>query len=191
MDASGACEVDTEPRDPWQDRMEELMEEVNALKLQIAENSRGRYSTTEADRHNTAYNSKLINHRPQATLRRTHSPMRAAAHHSDRTPQQRYTESTPTAQRWQQRPNASQQEDRHYSRRTEKYSPDGMQERRSATQSVGIRCWNCGELGHGFRDCRKAQNTLFCYRCGQKGYASRSCPACHAKQGNFKSWNQL
>jgi hypothetical protein len=39
-------------------------------------------------------------------------------------------------------------------------------------------CWNCGTVGHLFRDCESAERRLFCYRCGKPGTVSPKCPDC-------------
>jgi len=45
-----------------------------------------------------------------------------------------------------------------------------------------MKCWNCGEENHAFRDCRK-EKKIFCYGCGQPGVRKSSCPKCGSKNG--------
>lgn len=43
-------------------------------------------------------------------------------------------------------------------------------------------CWNCGKVGHGFRECLMEPQGLFCFKCGHKGVRLYNCPKC--PQGN-------
>lgn len=38
-----------------------------------------------------------------------------------------------------------------------------------------FKCWNCGEVGHGSRDCRKPK-IFKCYQCGKQGHRKFECP---------------
>lgn len=47
----------------------------------------------------------------------------------------------------------------------------------TSDQIAGGKCWNCGQAGHRFRQC-KEQKRLFCYRCGEKQVTIKSCTKC-------------
>lgn len=57
--------------------------------------------------------------------------------------------------------------------------------------STRLNCWNCQEVGHGWRQCPRPRN-IFCYGCGNMGRTIRSCERCtrssnsqeNAQQGN-------
>ncbi|XP_058834657.1 uncharacterized protein LOC131691918 [Topomyia yanbarensis] len=57
-------------------------------------------------------------------------------------------------------------------------------------QRIVITCWNCDEDGHRFMDCTKPQAILFCYRCGRKGYSLRSCFTCRTDAVNYQAENE-
>jgi hypothetical protein len=52
-----------------------------------------------------------------------------------------------------------------------------------------LKCWNCEEKGHNFRDCLKERRQYFCYNCGNKGVTSSRCPICR-NLGNSKGGRQ-
>ena len=45
--------------------------------------------------------------------------------------------------------------------------------------SSGIKCWNCADFGHYFRDCSK-QRKKFCFSCGENGVIRSTCPKCRS-----------
>lgn len=48
--------------------------------------------------------------------------------------------------------------------------------------SVNMRCWNCRQTGHIFRNCRIPKQRLFCYVCGKFGVISKDC-GCKGNDG--------
>jgi len=45
------------------------------------------------------------------------------------------------------------------------------------------KCWNCSEMGHGFRQCSQPKR-VFCLRCGKPEVFTPQCPNCAAKSKN-------
>lgn len=43
-----------------------------------------------------------------------------------------------------------------------------------------LKCWNCGEENHGYRDCTK-ELKIFCFGCGETGVKKASCSKCQSK----------
>lgn len=43
-----------------------------------------------------------------------------------------------------------------------------------------LKCWNCSEDNHGYRDCTK-ELKIFCFGCGETGVKKASCPKCQSK----------
>ncbi|KAK9048337.1 hypothetical protein SSX86_032700 [Deinandra increscens subsp. villosa] len=46
-----------------------------------------------------------------------------------------------------------------------------------SSSSQQLTCWNCGQSGHRFRNC-KVPKRVFCFSCGRENVTSRSCPSC-------------
>lgn len=46
-------------------------------------------------------------------------------------------------------------------------------------------CWNCDQLGHGYRECPVLPTGYFCYKCGLKGVISTYCTRCHPENGSM------
>lgn len=64
---------------------------------------------------------------------------------------------------------------------------------REDSEGVNARwaCWNCQEVGHGWRQCTKSRN-VFCYGCGFLGRTIRSCERCSrvsSSQSNVQQGN--
>ncbi|XP_075161622.1 uncharacterized protein LOC142234380 [Haematobia irritans] len=43
---------------------------------------------------------------------------------------------------------------------------------------TNIKCWNCGTIGHTFKQCSAEQRGYFCFRCGQSGVTTPQCNNC-------------
>lgn len=43
-----------------------------------------------------------------------------------------------------------------------------------------LKCWNCSEENHGYRDCTK-ELKIFCFGCGETGVKKASCSKCQSK----------
>ncbi|XP_062713646.1 uncharacterized protein LOC134290505 [Aedes albopictus] len=193
----------------WQDKMEQLLQQVYTLKGQLDRKQTKLGSSSQGQ-------SRITSPQHSSTIRPIPQPQ--AVQHQ---------------QRWQpgQRQEACQQE-RVRSYTTHVYQPaqssgelahnrqyqpgwqaeqqpSGWQQERSIShqnpqvtvqnssqQSVGyggrpiMTCWNCDEEGHRFMDCPKPQAILFCYRCGRKGYSLRSCFTCRTDAGNQQAGNR-
>lgn len=42
-----------------------------------------------------------------------------------------------------------------------------------------VNCWNCGQEGHVFQDCKRIRKGKFCYKCGTKDTMFWDCNNCH------------
>lgn len=58
--------------------------------------------------------------------------------------------------------------------------PSTSRNRRSNFSVNSISCWNCGDLGHKFTECRKPREKSFCFRCGKAGVTKYNC-GCSSK----------
>lgn len=45
-----------------------------------------------------------------------------------------------------------------------------------------VKCHNCGEKGHLFRNCKKPRRGIFCYKCGKSEVTAKEC-SCQSKNG--------
>lgn len=45
-----------------------------------------------------------------------------------------------------------------------------------------MKCFNCQEMGHGFRKCPKERVGKFCFRCGKPDVTTNDCVECPKKQ---------
>ncbi|XP_062698108.1 uncharacterized protein LOC134284019 [Aedes albopictus] len=195
------------PEDNWQHNIDELMEQVNALKLNIERRSArpsfaarderqprptDRYNRTEADVLRVA---RQYTREAQTAAQQQRSQ---TASYQTRLPQQQQ-EQPLRAQGWQARqwmPSSDQSDN---NQRTQRLLPEParqredrqiQQEEATNGQRIAMLCWNCDEEGHRFMDCPKPQAILFCYRCGRKGYSLRSCFTCRMDAVNYQAENQ-
>lgn len=49
------------------------------------------------------------------------------------------------------------------------------------SKNVGIKCWNCGKVGHRQQNCSEPRR-LHCFKCGKPDVTVRSCPSCSGNQ---------
>ncbi|XP_062713751.1 uncharacterized protein LOC134290601 [Aedes albopictus] len=195
------------PEDNWQHNIDELVEQVNALKLNIGRRSARpsfaarderqprptvRHNRTEADvlrsarRYTRDAQSPAQQQRPQTASYQTRLL-------------QQQQEQPLRAQGWQARqwmPSSDQSDN---NRRSQRLLPEPARQREDRQiqqeeapngQRIAMLCWNCDEEGHRFMDCPKPQAILFCYRCGRKGYSLRSCFTCRMDAVNYQAENQ-
>jgi hypothetical protein len=47
-----------------------------------------------------------------------------------------------------------------------------------------MRCWNCRNTGHVFRECPAEKQRLFCYKCGKFGSTVKKCPCSNSGNAN-------
>ncbi|XP_062716508.1 uncharacterized protein LOC115257214 [Aedes albopictus] len=195
------------PEDNWQHNIDELVEQVNALKLNIERRSArpsfaardekqprttDRYNRTEADVLRAARQYT----RDAQTAAQQQRPQTAS--YQTRLPQQQQ-EQPQRAQGWQARqwmPSSDQSDN---NRRSQRLLPEPARQREDRQiqqeeapngQRIAMLCWNCDEEGYRFMDCPKPQAILFCYRCGRKGYSLRSCFTCRMDAVNYQAENQ-
>ncbi|XP_062706813.1 uncharacterized protein LOC109421856 [Aedes albopictus] len=195
------------PEDNWQHNIDELVEQVNALKLNLerrpsrpsfaARDERqprptDRYNRTEADvlraarQYTREAQTPAQQQRPQTASYQTRlsqqqqeQPQRAQGWHARQwMPSSDQSDNNRGSQRMLPEP-ARQREDRQIQ---QEEAPNG--------QRIAMLCWNCDEEGHRFMDCPKPQAILFCYRCGRKGYSLRSCFTCRMDAVNYQAENQ-
>ncbi|XP_062711169.1 uncharacterized protein LOC115265398 [Aedes albopictus] len=210
VEVEGAYEneaVEEGPEDDWQHTIDELVEQVNALKMNLERKSArpifaardekqsrstDRYNRTEADvlraarQYTREAQAPAQQQRPQAASFQTRPP-------------QQQQEQPQRAQSWQVRqwmPSSDQSDN---NRRSQRLLPEPgrqredrhiQQEEAPNDQRPAMLCWNCDEEGHRFTDCPKPQAILFCYRCGRKGYSLRSCFTCRTDALNYPAENQ-
>ncbi|XP_046674651.1 uncharacterized protein LOC124363447 [Homalodisca vitripennis] len=53
---------------------------------------------------------------------------------------------------------------------------------RNSSPTSSVSCWNCGESGHRFSNCRK-ERKRFCFGCGAPEMLKTNCPKCGPKNG--------
>ncbi|XP_058836854.1 uncharacterized protein LOC131693219 [Topomyia yanbarensis] len=155
--------------DPWQLKIDQLMEQVSEMKLQLS--SRGQRPTFPP--------SQKTN--PSEQHRRYMQPQQGQTRHG------------------QLQSHALQQQQPHHVPFTQPAAHEPRREERSLQaqgestadhRRLVLTCWNCDEEGHRFMDCPKPQAILFCYRCGRKGYSLRSCFSCRTDAGNGTAENR-
>lgn len=153
-----------EAEQEWQEKMDQLTEQVNAIKAQFER----RGSKPAPSLLPTALRAQSSRFEDLQLQRQQVSQQQ---HNSQRT--------HPMAQRqWQLQGSSSGQLQRAES------LPEPEPQRNQ------MLCWNCDEEGHRFMDCPKPQAVLFCYRCGRKGYSLRSCFTCRTDSGNATAENR-
>ncbi|XP_062705951.1 uncharacterized protein LOC115265651 [Aedes albopictus] len=195
------------PEDNWQHTIDELVEQVNALKMNLERRSArpnfaardekqsrstDRYNRTEADvlraarQYTREAQTPAQQQRPQATSVPTRQP-------------QQQQEQPQRAQGWQARQGIQSSDPSDSNRRYQRLLPEPGRQREDRQveqqeahndQRPAMLCWNCDEEGHRFMDCPKPQAILFCYRCGRKGYSLRSCFTCRTDALNYPAENQ-
>ncbi|XP_034140935.1 uncharacterized protein LOC117591728 [Drosophila guanche] len=67
-----------------------------------------------------------------------------------------------------------------------------MVEETHLTAKPRLGCWNCGEVGHGFRECMAKERRVFCYLCGRPETYTPKCPNCsgNSRTGMMKAGYQ-
>ncbi|XP_073835648.1 uncharacterized protein [Musca autumnalis] len=55
------------------------------------------------------------------------------------------------------------------------------------SKSEPMRCWNCNDKGHTFKQCTSSQRSLFCFRCGSPGVTAPQCNNCKQNSRTFAS----
>ncbi|XP_062534186.1 uncharacterized protein LOC134203324 [Armigeres subalbatus] len=193
-----------EARDTWQHSIDELVEQVNALKLNM-EKSTWRSSNTTRNDQQPRFADRIRRpeevRQPVETVEqhRMQPQRQQLVQYQQRQPQQLLDRSQRT-QNWQshrEAPNFEEALDHvpqqshpwHPEARREEIHHDDQREIPRNQRPIMV-CWNCDEDGHRFMDCPKPQAILFCYRCGRKGYSLRSCFTCRADAGNGQAGNR-
>ena len=174
----------------WQLRMDNLMEQVNAMQMQF----RGRHTKPNQGERSQMHTAKLSQRQPTlAHAEGQQIPQSDLSSASRREIQPAHPSYAPAAQ-----PHRIQQQTHHPAevQRQTSVPPAARQgqqqegEQQANHRRQAMSCWNCDDEGHRFMDCPKPQAVLFCYRCGRKGYSLRSCFTCRTDAGNAPAENQ-
>ncbi|XP_058465380.1 uncharacterized protein LOC131438957 [Malaya genurostris] len=193
----------------WQNQMDELLEQVNALKMSFDKKNQRSDTATQSNHNSRVVNSfsrsetdkyQQFHHQPRepATFSQLQWTQRETIQEQLPVSQQRGRQSwhadriNPTARGKEniveRRHDTQQPYEHHLPPSSEAYC--GIQRTVQDHQRHVMTCWNCDEEGHRFMDCPKPQAILFCYRCGRKGYSLRSCFTCRTDAGNQLAENE-
>lgn len=163
--------------DYWALKVNQLMDQVNAIKLQV---DRRHYRAS-----NNSANTVQLGNNPRSQWRplqnnpQQYAQVEAAGQASQHRflQQQRLTE---------QNQLASTDNQQHQAQHRSGHRHQDIQQNQAALENgrAHIVCWNCEEEGHRFADCRKQQAFLFCHGCGRRGYTLRNCVTCRTEAGN-------
>ncbi|XP_058815288.1 uncharacterized protein LOC131678887 [Topomyia yanbarensis] len=198
---SEAGEEDVE--DKWQHSIDELVEQVNALKMNLESKTvRPNFTMHKEPQHRFANRFNRLGmeqqHSREADQSFVQHQQSQVMHSQPRQSQQQIVQSR--VQGWQPRrwtqtameeSNGNNQRSNRSQQAPERQKEIQYEERQLNNQRSSIVCWNCDEEGHRFMDCPKPQAILFCYRCGRKGYSLRSCFTCRTDTSNYPAENQL
>lgn len=169
--ANQAAEGDEEY---WHLKMDQLMEQVNAIRTYVDRRYKKEASTSTTT-------PKTEWQRPTPRF-----PQQAPQQHfiQRQLDQQSGTATAlPQQQTWQQE---NHQQPPRYRQFGATRAADQETQERSRMQVV---CWNCEEDGHRHADCKKPQTFLFCHGCGRRGYTLRNCYICLAEAENMEAGN--
>lgn len=202
--------VEDQAEDNWQHTIDELVEQVNALKMSM-ERRTTRPDFTSRNEGQSRFPNRVgrtegdTAQAGRQQIRDARSPtqqqrsLQVASYQPRQTEQQQ--DQSRMVQNWPARQRISGSvEEAHNINRSGSYlqqEPMRIVDRRfeeqqeaATRQQLALVCWNCDEEGHRFTDCPKPQAILFCYRCGRKGYSLRSCFTCRTAAGNYPAENQ-
>lgn len=152
--------------DDWTMKLDQLMEQVNALKMQVDR----RFSRIPGEQTNNSERKNVTDSQQRDSWR----PLQ----HNPQQPLRVERQSPATND------TGSQQQLQH---RNLRHYQSGQEDQFLDNGRPRTICWNCEEEGHRFSDCRKQQTFLFCHTCGRRGCTLRNCLTCRTAAGNSQA----